>query len=333
MARRSNKTARTENVFVLLIESPWQVSALLAVVTFIFMKWIFPSMMSSSTSAPLAALSSGFAPIFSTILLLLGAISFFRHRTKSPAIYPVASNSKSTPRAYFREEPGFNVKPTSASDSLDRMPNIPPIHTELKSSPPLLQKSWSLELLQTLEWKRFEIVCAEYYRLLGKTVETISHGADGGLDARVYGEDPSKIELGIQCKAWGSMVGVNIVRELLGVITHESACKGILMTTSKFSEDAKSLAHQQSEKLQLVDGDRFLSMIAELSDEFRQLLLEIATEGDYTTPTCASCGEKMILKSGANGEFWACKKFPRLHSTMHLRKQDKVFPKKNTWQY
>jgi len=38
-----------------------------------------------------------------------------------------------------------------------------------------------------------------------------------------------------------------------------------------------------------------------------------ATAGDYTTPTCASCGVKMIVRTPKAGgkAFWGCVNYPR----------------------
>ena len=41
---------------------------------------------------------------------------------------------------------------------------------------------WSLDLLNKLEWKRFEEVVCEYYMLMGYRSEVTRLGADGGVD-------------------------------------------------------------------------------------------------------------------------------------------------------
>ena len=46
--------------------------------------------------------------------------------------------------------------------------------------------SWSVDLLNELEWKRFEEVVSEYYRLLGYRSEVTRMGADGGVDVILY---------------------------------------------------------------------------------------------------------------------------------------------------
>ena len=112
------------------------------------------------------------------------------------------------------------------------------------------------------------------------------------------------------------MIGVKPIRELFGVMAHESAGKGIFMATSRFSEDAIKFAAEHSNKLFLVDGEKFLLMLLKLPEDKQQKLLAYVTEGDYTTPTCASCGIKMVWRS--KGNFWGCSNYPRCKSTLRV---------------
>jgi len=196
--------------------------------------------------------------------------------------------------------------------------NKPPERSHRKT---LESKSaeWSLDLLRALEWKRFEEVCAEYFRQLGTLAKTTKFGADGGVDIRTYSSKDHSIVHVIQCKAWSYRVGVKEVRELFGVMIHQAAPKGILMTTSVFSGDAVAFAKKQGSRLFLIDGPKFISMIGGLPEAKRKHLLSFATEGDYTTPTCASCGIKMIWRE--KGEFWGCKNYPRCKSTLRVKRQ------------
>ncbi|MGB8857191.1 MAG: topoisomerase DNA-binding C4 zinc finger domain-containing protein [Burkholderiales bacterium] len=45
----------------------------------------------------------------------------------------------------------------------------------------------------------------------------------------------------------------------------------------------------------------------------------MATEGEYSTPSCPSCGIKMLIRSGRQGNFWGCKNFPRCRQILHVR--------------
>lgn len=291
--RRSSKN--DNNIIFILADAPWQIGVAFASVAFVVMRWVIPASMSSRALMPLVKLIYELAPIAAIFMLLIAFSSYVRNKKPSQSA------------AYPTYEHTYTNIPANTDWGL---------FTVRSSSNRPQPNEWSLELLRVLEWKRFEMLCAEYFRVLGKRVETISHGADGGVDARIYTNDSNNLEYAIQCKAWGSMVGIKPVRELFGVMAHESAGKGIFMATSSFSDDAKQFAAEHSDELFLIDGKKFLSMLLKLPEDKQQKLLAYATEGDYTTPTCASCGIKMIWRSKVN--FWGCSNHPRCKSTLRV---------------
>lgn len=315
MARRRSRE-NNENLLVVLIGSPWQVSAVVAGVVFVIMRWLVPSQFNSPLLKPLANMISGLAPLAALLFLLIAGISFFLQKKQRHTIgnKPPQKNSATqyATNKNLSEPPDHVVKHKIILPDSDFDLNA----TKEIKKPQLAD--WSISLLRSLEWKRFEMLCAEYFRILGKRVETISHGADGGVDARVYANNSNVLEFAIQCKAWGSMVGVKPIRELFGVMAHESAGKGIFMATSWFSDDAKQFAEEHKDKLFLIDGEKFLLMLSKLPEDKRKKLLELATKGDFTTPTCASCGIKMVRRTGKGSEFWGCQKFPACRSTLKI---------------
>ena len=179
---------------------------------------------------------------------------------------------------------------------------------------------WSLDLLQAIEWKRFEDLCAAFYREKGIRCETTPLGADGGVDIRLFQDEHSDEATAIvQCKAWGErQVGVKPIRELLGVMTHEKKTKAFFMAPGGFTDDAREFA--QANHITLLDGKLFLTMLSRLPVEARQKLLTFATDGDYTTPTCPSCGIKMLQRNGSRGAFWGCRNYPRCRQKLQMRK-------------
>ncbi len=105
------------------------------------------------------------------------------------------------------------------------------------------------------------------------------------------------------------MVGVGPVRELLGVMAHEKVSRGYFAATGKFSDDATSFAEANS--IMLISGVDFLTAIARMDSERSARLLEISTEGDYTVPSCPSCGRKLYRRTFKTGTaVWVCKAYP-----------------------
>ena len=121
----------------------------------------------------------------------------------------------------------------------------------------------------------------------------------------------------MQCKALSKQVGVKTVRELRGVMAHEKVDKAFFMAPNGFTEDARAFAAEN--RITLLDGKLFLAMLRRLPEESAKRLLDFATEGDWTTPTCPSCGTKMVAREGKRGNFWSCPTFPRCNQTMPMR--------------
>ncbi len=169
-----------------------------------------------------------------------------------------------------------------------------------------------------LEWKRFELLCARYYEAVGFTTATLAAGPDGGIDVKLFKIDLSKPLAIVQCKAWNThAVGVKEIRELLGVMVHEGVGRGIFVTTGTYSPDA--LQFGTANPIQLLDGDAFAKKLLDLPLEKKEALLDFAFEGDYRTPTCASCGTKMVARDSKRGPFWGCVHYPRCKTTLAMR--------------
>ncbi len=180
--------------------------------------------------------------------------------------------------------------------------------------------NWNLNLLQSIEWRRFEEVCDFYFHLKGYDTVINKFGADGGIDLRIYKNN--HLLAFVQCKAYKKQfVGVNIVREFVGVLTLHKVNYGFIITSGFFSSDAisygKAVKSNTNFQLELVDGYGFLEHIFYLSRYDQRQLLDFAIQGDYKTPTCPSCGIKMVKRISNNREFWGCKNYPRCHQILH----------------
>jgi len=196
-----------------------------------------------------------------------------------------------------------------------------PYEPTIKPTPIELANEWSLELIQSIEWKRFEDVCQKFYEAKGIRSACTPLGPDGGIDIRLSQDDSGKATAIVQCKAWGdSLVGVKPIRELLGVMVHEKVEKAFFMTSGKYSDDAKAFAAPN--RITLIDGVMLLSMFKRLPQEESRKLLAFATEGDYNVPSCPTCGTKMRLITGKEGkrDFWGCKNYPRCKQRLPARR-------------
>jgi len=160
------------------------------------------------------------------------------------------------------------------------------------------------------------LLCAKYYEAVGFKAVTIAADADGGIDVKLFKTNPDPIAID-QCKAWSKAVGVKEVRELLGVMAHEKVARGIFITNGAYPPDA--IAFGASNSIQLLDSDSILQKTQDLDSSAQDRLIAFAFDGDYTTPTCASCGVKLVKKEGKRGFFWGCFDYPRCHMTLPLK--------------
>jgi restriction system protein len=122
----------------------------------------------------------------------------------------------------------------------------------------------------------------------------------------------------LQCKAWGSRsVGVKTVRELVRVMAHNAVDAGVLLITGEFTDGATEFA--KSHRIALGSGERFLKKLTSLPPDIQRDLLDVACSGAWTTPSCPSCGTKMVERGGDSKRFWGCATFPRCRQTFLMR--------------
>lgn len=264
----------------------------------------------------LKAAATGLKPVFLLLSFIFAAIAFIKwlaqlkESAKTPSLDIVRSPSPTRPpQSHWRQ-----ARKTATSVRVE------PVLTPRKEDKGL---EWSLELIQSIEWKRFEDVCQKFYELKGIRSECTALGPDGGIDIRLFQDDnnPQQATAIVQCKAWGdSFVGVKPIRELLGVMVHEKIVKAFFMTSGSYSEEAKAFAAPN--RITLIDGKMLLAMFNRLAAEPREELLAFATGGDYNVPTCPSCGTKMRLIPGKEGrrDFWGCGDYPKCRKKLGARK-------------
>jgi restriction system protein len=243
-------------------------------------------------------------------LVLIAAVSAVIRRRPSRA--PHLYEETGTPTTEQRLEPTLNTDLYGVWKEAAQVPSVPITVDTTR---------WSLELLKALEWKRLEQFSAVYFRTLGFRVEEADPGPDGGVDLRLYERHEKRPGILVQCKAWNSWkVGVKEIREHFGVMAAEEVSEGIFVTTSTFTEGARQFV--RGKNIALIDGGDLLRKIQDLHPEDQEHILGLVTEGDFTTPTCPSCGIKMVRRvAQSTGQpFWGCLRFPRCRTKIAIGK-------------
>lgn len=174
----------------------------------------------------------------------------------------------------------------------------------------LLDSRKGIESIRALGWKEFEELVAEAYRRQGYTViENRGAGADGGVDVWLQKNGQTHL---VQCKQWKAQkVGVNVIREMFGLMTAESAASAIVICSGIFTQEAKTFA--EGKAIDLVDGTQLEALIGQV----RRVSRDALPARQQTSATlCARCGNRLVLrtaKKGANagGQFYGCSAFPK----------------------
>ena len=84
----------------------------------------------------------------------------------------------------------------------------------------------------------------------------VGQSGDGGIDGIIKEDRLGLDAVYVQAKRWEGNVGRPVVQAFVGALAGRKANKGVLITTSGFSADAKSYAETIPQKLVLIDGEQ-----------------------------------------------------------------------------
>ncbi len=270
---------------------------------------IAPAFLKSSKAlAPLASQLSSFAYVMIFIGIgLIGLYAVFKPKDESEKEYsPISAEKlkparKSIARTNTKQVEVVKTEPNFFTNLKD-IENIQPT------------KVWSKQVFADIEWRRFEAVCERLFAQSGLKTESQSHGSDGGVDVWMYSDHAVGPVSIAQCKHFRTReVDVKLMREFFGVMTSHKLQRGTFVTTSTFTAEAQKFANQNG--INAMDGDKLLKLIATRTPAQQNELLDIAYEGEYSIPTCASCGIKLVKKA----KFWGCRNFPRCHTKIYFK--------------
>ena len=179
------------------------------------------------------------------------------------------------------------------------------------------------EALNGMSWREFEMLVGEAFRLQGWQVsEQGGAGADGGVDLMLRKDGETFL---VQCKQWKAFsVGVQIVRELYGVMAARGAAGGYVITSGKFTAEAR--AWVEGRNIRLVDGRQLFEMIgrgtASMESKPDKAAFASATPVAPTAPdvVCPVCAAPMVRRTARKGinagtQFWGCSRYPSCRGT------------------
>jgi restriction system protein len=115
----------------------------------------------------------------------------------------------------------------------------------------------------SLSGQEFELYITELLRRMGFTAEATKATGDGGIDIVAGLEAPilgGKYLFQCKCYSEGVLVGVSAVRDFYGTVSaDQQAVKGVMITTSDYTNQAKEFAAQVN--VELIDGEKLQSLM------------------------------------------------------------------------
>ena len=154
------------------------------------------------------------------------------------------------------------------SDSADRTP-----HEQIENSKIAIEAAVASQLLQRLREEDPEFLERTVLKLLhamgyGSSEDDLQHlggSGDGGVDGVIRQDKFGLDQIYIQAKRYGSAtVGRPDIQSFVGALTGQHATRGVFITTSSFSREAKEFARTiQQYRVILVDGDDLVRLMIE----------------------------------------------------------------------
>jgi restriction system protein len=155
-----------------------------------------------------------------------------RHNTKATEVEESATQ---TPEEIL--EVGYqSLRRTLAQELLER----------IKACPPAFFESLVVDLL----------VAMGYGGSRGDAAQVIGGSGDEGIDGLIKEDKLGLDVVYVQAKRWQSGVGRPIIQAFAGSLEGQRARKGIFITTSQFTQDAKDYVNRIEKKIVLIDGEQ-----------------------------------------------------------------------------
>ncbi|WP_334018296.1 DUF2034 domain-containing protein [Alteromonas sp. S015] len=166
----------------------------------------------------------------------------------------------------------------------------------------------NIQTVRDLHWRNFEELVAEAYRRQGYRVTEGGYGADGGIDLELRKDGLLTL---VQCKQWKTQkVGVNVVREMFGVLTAHQSNHFIIISSGTFTQQAIDFA--AGKPIELIDGPKLLALVNGV-----QVSPKVTIEKTKVCPKCSGELVKRTAKRGPNAgnAFLGCSNFPKCRYT------------------
>jgi len=125
------------------------------------------------------------------------------------------------------------------------------ILSKIKSSSPTFFENLVVELL----------VKMGYGGTIKEAGKSIGRSGDEGIDGIIKEDRLGLDVIFIQAKRWESVVGRPEIQKFVGALAGQGAKKGVFITTSRFTSDARDYQPKNETKIVLIDGEQLADLM------------------------------------------------------------------------
>lgn len=151
----------------------------------------------------------------------------------------------------------------AAADDADEVPQTPEEMLEVGYQS--LRRELARELLQRVKSvspRFFERLVVDLLVAMGyggsrkDAGQAVGQSGDGGIDGIIKEDRLGLDVVYVQAKRWDGTVGRPVVQAFAGSLEGQRARKGVLITTSQFSQDAREYVSRIEKRIVLIDGEQ-----------------------------------------------------------------------------
>lgn len=159
----------------------------------------------------------------------------------------------------------FSEKPQDVNLIVDPITRIEDANIELASN----LKNEILGVLRNVKPFFFEKVVVDLIEKMGYSsghqgsAKAFCMGSDGGIDGVVEEDRLGLDKIYIQAKRWTNTVGRPDLQQFAGTLIGKHAHKGVFITTSDFSKDARDFVKDSGSNISLINGEKLVDFLIE----------------------------------------------------------------------
>jgi restriction system protein len=86
---------------------------------------------------------------------------------------------------------------------------------------------------------------------------------DEGIDGIIYEDKLGLDKIYLQAKRWTNPVGRPVIQQFAGALVGQNATKGVFITTSSYSKEARNYVSGLHQKIVLIDGNELAKYMIE----------------------------------------------------------------------